>query len=380
MKISNSLSWDIIYVLTNYWGLVLIVTMGLIILCLIKSRSLSLFPIFINEIIILVIYLFPTIFEFDHIAKLPLGVNEYFQDQLSSHFGIEAFFKKTHEILQNEETDEKIHWREDYIASTWDDAYVGMIRYSKDPPKILGEIVVLKSLTAPFEFDDYHSWVHWRDDYSFGSNSELILQILTLKKFKIILMLSTIWVICLTIFALFGTGFQKYSNIHKSFYLCTIAAIPVLFLMVATQSVKHIYIPPQKAFDFFKSASSLHLASSLLADSTQSNFYENSLKEQDIKYDIFISKKRFLPTTYLRINISLFQYVFYAKDHKDIIHPKEMTIAKIAENLFYGYYDEYIRVNNHTCICIYTLIGMQFLAILMTLGVQLRNFMINMKN
>lgn len=364
MKISSLFSWNLIIFLLTYRWLFIIAILALLLYCIRKKYFEILFPFFCNFVIIGVIVLFPTIFEYDGLTRLPLGINEYFQDQLISRWGLKTFMSNAHDIIQGKK--EYIHWRADYIDSTWGGAYVGMIKYSKDPPRSIGDIVVLESPRGTFPFhsnDNPYSWTCWRSDFYFGANHELLMQILSLTEFKIITFASTIWMFLFALYIFYKAKLKKTTTTYL--YLCLFSSvmIPILLLAIAISSVKLIYVSPEDAINFLRGKEQQRILSLWLDDSAQKGRQKKIFDKDRKIYDVFISNDNFFPVNYIRINISLFQYIFYGKQSEGIPRAKEMTIKKICDDIYYGYYDKYIEENNYTFGYIYSLIIVQFLVL-----------------
>lgn len=305
---------------------------------------------------------------------LPFGVNEFVQDQLASRWGLKVFVSEARNVIQ--EKKEHIHWRPDYIDLTWDRAYVGMIRYSKDPPKTIGDIVVLESPATPFPFElgnKSFSWTSWRPDFYFGTDQELILKNLSLKEFKFITFISTIWILCCTTYFMLNVKSKKHITAYNIVSLCTVAIIPILLISIAITFVKKIHVAPVEAINLFSKIETQNALDKLLKNSTECTYHKDFQLEPSHKYNIFISNKNFLKTNYIRINISLFQYVFFAKRFDDIIHPKSMKVNQITKNIYYGYYSKYIKENSRTVLFIYGIIGVQILIILIGIIWGVRN-------
>lgn len=364
MKLLESLTWDIVYILYTYRWLISGTFFILIIFCIFKKKFWISFPILINFILIGGIALFPTIFGYSSMKVLPFGIDEFVQDQLASQWGLKIFVSKARNVIQEKE--EHIHWRPDYIDLAWDGAYVGMIRYSKDPPKTIGDIVVLESPTTPFPFEldnKSFSWTSWRPDFYFGTDQELILKKLSLKEFKFITFISTIWILCCTIYSLWNVKLKKHITAYNIVSLCTVAIIPILLISIALTYVKKIYVAPEATINLLSKAKTQNILNELLINSKKCAYYKNFQLSKSHKYNIFISNKTFLRTNYIRINISPFQYVFFAKKLDDIVHSKAMKINQITTNIYYGYYNKYIKENSKTIFFIYGTIGIQLLII-----------------
>lgn len=70
---------------------------------------------------------------------------------------------------------------------------------------------------------------------------------------------------------------------------------------------------------------------------------------------MFISRDNFFPSDYIRINIDIFQYVFYAEKQSDIICSSNMVVVPIGDHLYYGYYKNYIKIANQSFVFLFPL-------------------------
>lgn len=321
-----------------------------------------LLPLYV--IVIAVTVYLPLILGIDETHKIPLGINEHFQDRVSLKYGLEEFYLRGQQAIAKNETNMWFYkyWPPYYFDAVDEKYYSGTIRYSKEPPRFLSNITILRAEENKKDEEiTEENQSAWKYDYIFTANDALLIKLLKNTEFKVILL------IFLGIQLFFFTiSFAWHKKYKLSLYNRIIHIILVFLIIILVEAIGLCYfsvssLNPRRLINIMNASDANSFFNELQNKTSQSGVQKIKPPFNLTEKTFFVSKNNFLPTNYTRMNIDLFQYIFYAESPHDIVHPKRMKITKIGKKLYWGHYDEYIRLNNQTTVHIRLILFLQLL-------------------
>jgi hypothetical protein len=347
--------------ITTHYYLLYILGAIIIIVCIIKKHFISAIILPAMLMSLAVTFFLPIFLGISDLDKMKYGINEYLQDKITDIWGIENFYTLAQKSIKNDILESKLRYDKNFYGLIWNDAYVGSIKYSKEPPRFISEITVLSSPVLLSHSDSNFIEVKWRENFIFSSNDKLISILLKCNALKYICLFLTFEFIFLLIF-FSCEKFNKLPRTLKKIYLGSIVFIPLFLFPTIIVCTRGLYFKPSSILAEISEKKNLDY----LADCLRGNSFpfgsRNSIYIGGNKYDMFISRDNFFPSDYIRVNIDIFQYVFYAEKQSDIICSSNMVVVPIGDHLYYGYYKNYIKIANQSFVFLFSLVLLQIIA------------------
>lgn len=279
-------------------------------------------------------------------SKLPLAISESVQNIIEKDYGIGKFYEDAKQSIKAG----KCITYHGFFSGLKEGGYYWLMPYCKDPPTTLSSIDVTTN-SENIDCDSF-PYVRWRKDMIFWLNykpmNSLIGQPMTIWFYSItatlillIFLLGYKYIIC-------SSG---YSNRMKGCFVAMVSILPITIILGLT-NLPGVYLNSYNAVKNSLTSSNIALLQKIFDDTRKVSLVQSPsfLQQQNIN-EIFVSRTPLLLADYLRVDLDLYNYLFFFPDEKiPVIFEisRQMHLEKIGEGLYIGKYGEYIHKSNTT--------------------------------